>query len=74
MPAGRDTLEAQAFAYLSVCMLNGLPINFPKATDAPKPLTGRGSGATFTARDYGGVVSSPRTPHKIQHRTPDSYW
>ncbi len=66
MPAGRDTLEAQAFAYLSV--------NFPKATDAPKPLAGRGSGATFTARDYGGVVSSPRTPHKIQHRTPDSYW
>ncbi len=35
-----DALEAQAFAYLAVRSLNGLPITFPTTTGAPKPLTG----------------------------------
>jgi anhydro-N-acetylmuramic acid kinase len=35
-----DSLEAQAFAYLAVRTLNGLPITFPKTTGAPRPMTG----------------------------------
>ncbi|HML12037.1 MAG TPA: anhydro-N-acetylmuramic acid kinase [Xanthobacteraceae bacterium] len=35
-----DAIEAQAFAYLAVRSLNGLPITFPGTTGAPHPLTG----------------------------------
>jgi len=35
-----DSLEAQAFAYLAVRSLRGLPITFPGTTGAPRPLTG----------------------------------
>jgi anhydro-N-acetylmuramic acid kinase len=35
-----DALEAQAFAYLAVRALNGLPITFPSTTGAPKPMSG----------------------------------
>jgi anhydro-N-acetylmuramic acid kinase len=35
-----DSLEAQAFAYLAVRNLRGLPITFPATTGAPRPLTG----------------------------------
>ena len=35
-----DMLEAQAFAYLAVRTLKGLPISFPKTTGAPGPLKG----------------------------------
>jgi len=35
-----DMLEAQAFAYLAVRTLKGLPITFPETTGAPKPMTG----------------------------------
>jgi anhydro-N-acetylmuramic acid kinase len=35
-----DALEAQAFAYLAVRLLRGLPITFPTTTGAPRPLTG----------------------------------
>jgi anhydro-N-acetylmuramic acid kinase len=35
-----DALEAQAFAYLAVRALKGLPITFPTTTGVPKPLTG----------------------------------
>ena len=35
-----DSLEAQAFAYLAVRTLRGLPITFPGTTGAPRPLTG----------------------------------
>jgi anhydro-N-acetylmuramic acid kinase len=41
-----DALEAQAFAYLAVRRLKGLPITFPTTTGAPKPLVG-------------GVIASP---------------
>lgn len=33
-------LEAQAFGYLAVRALKGLPITFPKTTGAPAPITG----------------------------------
>jgi anhydro-N-acetylmuramic acid kinase len=33
-------LEAQAFAYLAVRSLKGLPLTFPGTTGVPKPLTG----------------------------------
>ena len=36
-----DALEAQAFAFLAVRSLRGLPISFPGTTGAPRPLTGR---------------------------------
>ncbi len=35
-----DALEAQAFAYLAVRSLRGLPLTFPKTTGVPEPLKG----------------------------------
>jgi anhydro-N-acetylmuramic acid kinase len=35
-----DAIEAQAFAYLAVRALRGLPITFPGTTGAPQPMTG----------------------------------
>ena len=35
-----DALEAEAFAYLGVRVLRGLPISFPTTTGAPRALTG----------------------------------
>ena len=35
-----DALEAQAFAFLAVRSMRGLPITFPATTGAPKPMRG----------------------------------
>ena len=35
-----DSLEAQAFAYLAVRSLRGLPLTFPGTTGVKEPLTG----------------------------------
>jgi anhydro-N-acetylmuramic acid kinase len=35
-----DALEAQAFAFLAVRSLRGLPISFPGTTGVPRPMTG----------------------------------
>ena len=35
-----DALEAQAFGYLAVRTLKGLPLTFPTTTGVPRPLTG----------------------------------
>ncbi len=35
-----DALEAQAFAFLAVRSLKGLPLTFPSSTGAPRPMTG----------------------------------
>ena len=35
-----DALESQAFAYLAVRTLLGLPLSLPGTTGAPRPLTG----------------------------------
>lgn len=35
-----DAIEAEAFAYLAVRSVKGLPISFPKTTGVPKPMTG----------------------------------
>ncbi len=35
-----DVLEAQAFAFLAVRSLRGLPLTFPGTTGAPRPMTG----------------------------------
>ena len=35
-----DALEAQAFSFLAVRCLCGLPITFPTTTGAPRPLIG----------------------------------
>jgi anhydro-N-acetylmuramic acid kinase len=35
-----DALEAQAFGYLAVRSVKGLPLSFPTTTGVPKPLTG----------------------------------
>jgi anhydro-N-acetylmuramic acid kinase len=35
-----DALEAQAFAFLAVRSLRGLPLTFPGTTGAPRPLSG----------------------------------
>ena len=35
-----DAVEAEAWAYLAVRSLEGLPITFPGTTGVPRPLTG----------------------------------
>ena len=35
-----DSLEAEAWAYLAVRSLKGLPITFPGTTGVPRPMTG----------------------------------
>lgn len=35
-----DAIEAQAFAFLGIRSLKGLPLTFPQTTGAPEPLTG----------------------------------
>jgi anhydro-N-acetylmuramic acid kinase len=35
-----DALEAQAFAYLAVRTLKGLPITFPGTTGVKRPMAG----------------------------------
>ncbi len=35
-----DFIEAEAFAFLAVRSLRGLPISFPSTTGAPRPMTG----------------------------------
>lgn len=35
-----DSMEAEAWAYLAVRCLNGLPITFPGTTGVPEPMTG----------------------------------
>ncbi len=35
-----DALEAQAFAYLALRTLDGLPLTFPRTTGAPRPMGG----------------------------------
>jgi len=35
-----DALEAQAFAFLAVRTLRGLPITFPTTTGVPQPMPG----------------------------------
>jgi anhydro-N-acetylmuramic acid kinase len=35
-----DSLEAEAFAYLAVRVLKGLPTSFPSTTGAPRPICG----------------------------------
>ena len=34
------SLEAQAFGYLAVRTLNGLPLTFPRTTGVPTPMPG----------------------------------
>jgi anhydro-N-acetylmuramic acid kinase len=46
-----DAIEAQAFAYMAVRSLRGLPITFPTTTGVPKPMTG-------------GVVAEPRAAER----------
>jgi anhydro-N-acetylmuramic acid kinase len=38
--ADGDSLEAEAWAYLAVRSLKGLPITFPGTTGVARPLTG----------------------------------
>jgi anhydro-N-acetylmuramic acid kinase len=49
-----DALEAQAFAYLAVRSLRGLPLSVPGTTGVPRPMTGgqlhRSSGSAQAAR------------------------
>jgi anhydro-N-acetylmuramic acid kinase len=35
-----DAIEAQAFGFLAVRSLKGLPLTFPTTTGVPTPLTG----------------------------------
>jgi anhydro-N-acetylmuramic acid kinase len=52
-----DALEAQAFAYLAVRSLRGLPLSVPGTTGVPRPMTGgqlhRSSGSAQAARVEG---------------------
>jgi anhydro-N-acetylmuramic acid kinase len=46
-----DAIEAQAFAYMAVRSLRGLPITFPTTTGVPEPMSG-------------GVVAEPRATER----------
>ncbi|MEL6754619.1 MAG: anhydro-N-acetylmuramic acid kinase, partial [Pseudomonadota bacterium] len=35
-----DSIEAEAFAFLAVRCLRGLPISWPMTTGVPQPITG----------------------------------
>ena len=61
-----DALEAQAFAYLAVRTLKGLPLTFPTTTGVPRPLTGgvlvrKSDGASGRPAPDGTTGSWPRT-------------
>jgi anhydro-N-acetylmuramic acid kinase len=51
-----DALEAQAFAYLAVRTLRGLPITFPRTTGVARPMTG-------------GVVANPDHRQPVRSAT-----
>jgi anhydro-N-acetylmuramic acid kinase len=51
-----DGLEAQAFAYLAVRSIEGLPLSLPTTTGAPRPLTG---GRLFPAMVRGSAKRRP---------------
>ena len=44
-----DALEAQAFAFLAVRALRGLPLTFPGTTGAPRPLSGAAASTAHTS-------------------------
>ena len=46
-----DAIEAQAFAYMAVRALRGLPITFPTTTGVPQPMSG-------------GVMAEPRAAER----------
>jgi anhydro-N-acetylmuramic acid kinase len=48
-----DAIEAQAFAYMAVRSLRGLPITFPTTTGVTEPMTG-------------GVVAEPRAAERLR--------
>jgi anhydro-N-acetylmuramic acid kinase len=48
-----DAIEAQAFAYMAVRSLRGLPITFPTTTGVPEPMTG-------------GVLAEPRAAEPMR--------
>jgi len=52
-----DMLEAQAFAYLAVRTLKGLPISFPETTGCPEPMTG-GQIAYPAKDDFGEIYGN----------------
>jgi anhydro-N-acetylmuramic acid kinase len=45
-----DALEAQAFAFLAVRSLRGLPLSFPTTTGVPRPMPGGRYHAAVTTR------------------------
>ncbi len=53
-PVDGDMVEACAFAQLGARVLGGLPISFPGATGAPRPLTGGGGGGPRPGGGGGG--------------------
>ena len=50
-----DALEAQAFGFLAVRSLRGLPLSLPRTTGAPRPLTG---GVLHPAPGRGGSAAA----------------
>jgi anhydro-N-acetylmuramic acid kinase len=53
-----DALEAQAFGFLAVRSLRGLPLTFPSTTGVPRPMTGgiiAAPASTFTSPRWGEV-------------------
>ncbi len=54
-----DALEAEAFGYLAVRSLRGLPLSLPTTTGAPSPMTG---GVTYAPAMGASAARSPATP------------
>jgi anhydro-N-acetylmuramic acid kinase len=72
-----DALEAQAFAYLAVRSLRGLPITFPSTTGAPCPLPGGIVAMPASARRAGSVdkctqrITGAQADHNPRSKRPD---
>jgi anhydro-N-acetylmuramic acid kinase len=54
-----DALEAEAFGYLAVRSLRGLPLSLPSTTGVPNPMTG---GVTYAPAAGAPAAGSPATP------------
>ena len=61
--------EAQAFAYLAVRTLKGLPLTFPTTTGVPRPLTG----GVLVRKSDGGVGFAPAPSASVESTRP-SHW
>jgi len=63
-----DALEAEAFAYLAVRSLRGLPLSLPSTTGVPRPMTGGVIHSPPRAGSFRSLRPRSRRPHSPVRR------